>query len=178
MRLKSVSYLVMVNGVPYGKIHPSRGLRQGDPLSPYLFLIVVEGLSSLLSKAVMENRLTGVPISAGGYKLSHLLFADDSLLFCRASMEEWENLFQVLHLYEQASEQQLNAVKTSIFFSKNTSSKFRAFIHNYAGIPVNASSDKYLKLLAMVGRSKTRTFNSLCSRVQKKLDGWKEKFLS
>jgi len=119
--VKSVSYSVLVNGVPYGNILPSRGLRQGDPLSPYLFLIAAEGLSSLLSRAALDNRLTGVSIFVGGYRLSHLFFPDDSLLFCRATAEEWENLSLVLKLYERASGQQLNAAKTSIFFSKNTS---------------------------------------------------------
>lgn len=84
----------------------------------------------------------------------------------------------MLHLYEKASGQKLNTVKTSIFFSKNTSAKFKAFIQTNAGITVNSSFDKYLGLPVMVGRSKNRTFKSLCSRIQNKLDGWKEKFLS
>lgn len=174
----SVSYSVLVNGVPFGKILPSRGIRQGDPMSPYLFLNVAEGLSSLISQAAVGNRLSRVPISARGYKLSHLFFADDSLLFCRASMEEWENLFQVLNLYEKASRQQLNAVKTFVFFSKNTSPEFRTFISTSMGISATSSFDKYLGLPAMIGRSKLRTFHGICSRVQKKLDGWKVKFLS
>jgi hypothetical protein len=176
--VKSVSYSVLVNGVPYGNILPSRGLRQGDPLSPYLFLIAAEGLSSLLSRAALDNRLTGVSIFVGGYRLSHLFFPDDSLLFCRATAEEWENRSLVLKLYERASGQQLNAAKTSIFFSKNTSPEIKDLICTSVGIPVLASFDKYLGLPAMVGRSKTRTFKSICSRVQKKIDGWKEKFLS
>jgi hypothetical protein len=101
--VKSVSYSVLVNRVPYGKIFPSRGLWQGDPLSPYLFLIVVEGLSSLPSKVEVENRITRVPLSARGYRLSHL--ADDSLLFCRATSEEWSNISRVLYTYEHASGQ-------------------------------------------------------------------------
>jgi hypothetical protein len=72
--VKSVSYSVLVNGQPFRKILTTRGLRQGDPLSPYLFLIVAKGVSALLSKAEYEKRLTGVPIAAGGYRLSHLFF--------------------------------------------------------------------------------------------------------
>jgi len=115
-----VSYLVLVIGQPFGKISPFRGLWQGDPLSPYLFLIVAEGLSSLLAKVGDDKRIFGIPITASGFKLSHLFFADDSLLFCKANFLERTNLFQVLNTYERASGQQLNVAKTSIFFSRNT----------------------------------------------------------
>jgi len=125
--VRSVTYSVLVNSQPYGKIVPSQGLRQGDPLSPYLFLIVAEGLSSLMARVEVENRITGVPIAAGGFRLSHLFFADDSLLFCRANFLEWSNLFQVLQTYERASSQQLNEAKTSIFFSRNTREEFKGF---------------------------------------------------
>jgi hypothetical protein len=72
--VKSVSYSVLINGQPYGRILPSRGLRQGDPLSPYLFLLAAEGLSSLLVKAEAGGRISGVPIAAGSTRLSHLFF--------------------------------------------------------------------------------------------------------
>jgi hypothetical protein len=126
--VKSVFYFVFVNGQPLEKIRPSRGLRQGDPLSPYLFLIMAEGLSALLSKAKLDKRINGVPIAAGGFRLSHLFFADESLLFCRANFTELINLIQVLQTYERASGQQLNAAKIAIFFSRNTSIAFLDFI--------------------------------------------------
>jgi hypothetical protein len=174
----SVSYSVLINGAPLGKILQTKGLRQGDPLSPYLFLLVAEGLSSLLTKAESDGRLTGVPIAFGGTRLSHLLFADDSLLFCRATFSEWLNLTQLLQSYEQASGQKLNADKTSLFFSKNIGMEFREFICSSAGISSTSCYEKYLGLPALVGRSKTSTFIGIQSRVRKKLDGWKEKFLS
>lgn len=101
--VSTISYSVLVNGVPYGQIHPSRGLRQGDPLSPHLFLLVAEGLSSLIVREEQGGKLTGVPVSAGGVRLSHLLFVDDSLLFCRVNLEEWSNLQNLLKVYERAS---------------------------------------------------------------------------
>lgn len=86
--VRSVSFQVLLNGVPQGLISPTRGIRQGDPLSPYLFLLCTEGLSSLLLKHRLNGSLTGVPISHKGYQLSHLFFADNSLLFCGATAGE------------------------------------------------------------------------------------------
>jgi hypothetical protein len=86
MCVSSVHYVVLVNGIPTGRILPTRGIRQGDPLSPYLFLICVEVLSSLLLQANMVGELEGVPTSKRGFQLNHLFFADDSLLFCRADL--------------------------------------------------------------------------------------------
>ncbi len=71
--LSTVNYSVLINGEPHGYIRPSRGLRQGDPLSPYLFLICAEGLSALFRAAERERRLCGVSICRGGPRLSHLL---------------------------------------------------------------------------------------------------------
>jgi hypothetical protein len=136
--VKSVSYSVLVNGQPFGKILPTRGLRQGDPLSPYLFLIVAEGLSALLSMAEFDKRLIGVLIAVGGYWLSHLFFADDSLFFCRANTIEWSNLTQVLQTYERASGQQLNTAKTTIFLSRIMHSEFREYLNNSVGVTVTS----------------------------------------
>ncbi|XP_062152046.1 uncharacterized protein LOC133860461 [Alnus glutinosa] len=176
--VRSVTYSVLVNGQSYGKISPSCGLRPGDLLSPYLFLIVAEGLSSLMAKAEAEKHITGVPIAVSGFQLSHLFFANDSLLLCRANFMEWINLFQVLQTYEKASGQQLNAAKTFIFFSRNTRAEFQGFIRNTAGATITTRFEKYLGLPAMVDRSKRQTFASICGKVKAKVDGWKEKFLS
>jgi hypothetical protein len=123
--VKTVSYSVLINGKPYGHIKSTRGLRQGDPLSPYLFIICVEGLINLMRKAKMNREVLGFPISRGGVKISHLFFADDSLLFCKATPEEWAKMQRILEDYEKASGQRLNKEKTLLFFSKNTTSDVR-----------------------------------------------------
>ena len=77
----TVSYSFRINGKVYGSVQPSRGIRHGDPLSLYLFLIVAESLSSQIRKSVEVGTLEGVAVCRGGPKLSHLFFADDSLIF-------------------------------------------------------------------------------------------------
>lgn len=75
--------------MPGDTIFPSRGLRQGDLLSPYLFLVCVEGLSTLLKQAEPKGNIRGVAVTMGGLRISHILFADYCVIFCRAKQEEW-----------------------------------------------------------------------------------------
>lgn len=107
-----VSYSVMVNGVKSESFCPSRGLRQGDPLSPYLFLICTDWLSSLLRKADVTNKLKGVAVCKGAPKITHLLFVDDNIFFCEADDTNCLELSLILAKYEQASGQQINLDKS------------------------------------------------------------------
>lgn len=88
----SISYFVVVNGNLVGKIFPSRGIRQEDPISPYFFLLCARSLSSLLQHAENIGVISGVPTSVKGSKLSHLFFAYDNLIFCKANSVEWIRL--------------------------------------------------------------------------------------
>lgn len=100
--VRIVSYAFLVNGQPVGNIRPSRGIRQGDPLSPYLFILCAEALSSLITQAIQKGVIIGVPTSKNGPRLSHLFFVDDSLLFCKANSVEWRRLMRILEHYEVA----------------------------------------------------------------------------
>ena len=122
----TAKYLVLINGEPKGYISPSRGLKQRDPLSPYLFLLCAEGLSSLIRKVVETKHLHGILSCKNGVCISHLLLADDSFIFCQATMEEGQHLLNILGRYEAASKQAINRHKTSIFFSKNTRDSVKA----------------------------------------------------
>ena len=118
--VSSVTSAIRFNGQPCGMITPTRGLRQGDPFSPYLFLLCVEGLSALLHKAMQRNDLKGLVASARGPRISHLFFTNESLIFCRAMEKEGVEVQRILQVYESTSRQQLNKNKMTIFFSSNT----------------------------------------------------------
>jgi hypothetical protein len=163
--VKTVSYAIVVNGQPVGCIKPSRDLRQGDPLSPYLFLVCAKALSAMLRHAETNGVITGVPTSKRGPKISHLFFADDSLLFCKANSVEWRRLTRILDKYEAVSGQKLNQDKTSVFFSHNTSMEKRGEIIRLSGLKVTDRFEKYLGLPTLVGKSRYKEFQSIKDRV-------------
>lgn len=83
--VNTVSYSVVLNGHNGDSFYPSRGLRQGDPLSPFLFLFCGEGLFSLMKLGMQENKIKGVKASRSQPHVSHLLFADDCIPFGEAT---------------------------------------------------------------------------------------------
>ncbi len=96
--ISTVSYSILINGIPHGNFTPTRGIRQGDPLSPYLFILCAEGLHYLLKKAQLAGSISGVSLCRLGPEITHLYFVDDSLLFCRATREECQTIQDILSL--------------------------------------------------------------------------------
>jgi hypothetical protein len=176
--VSSVSYQVRVNGSLTDVIIPERGLRQGDPLSPYLFLICAEAFSSLLNKSEIDGELEGIRICNGAPSFNHLLFADDSLVLIKASSESAKSLQNILQLYEVCSGQTINFDKSSIMFSENTKARQRAQVLGELNIQSEARTEKYLGLPVYVGRSINKTFQYLKERLWKKIQGWMERLLS
>lgn len=108
--LSSVTYAFNVNGekagyvksrmgIMQGIMKPQRGIRQDDPLSPYLFLFYTEGFSTLVQQVVYQKKHTRVKISRNDPEISHLFFTDDTLMFCEANVKEAWELRKILKTY-------------------------------------------------------------------------------
>ena len=152
--VKTVTYSILVNGEPKGLIQPSRGLRQGDPLSPFLFLLCTEGLHGLIKNAASKGDINGFSLCRNGPKLTHLFFADDSLLFCRANSRECSKVMDLLSMYEEVSGQKINRDKTALFFSKSVTEADRQIIKGVLGVREIQHYEKYLGLPSLTGRAK------------------------
>lgn len=176
--VQTVKYKVKLNGCLTEEFVPERGLRQGDPLSPYLFLLCAEGFSILLQKADNDGHIGGLKICQGAPSISHLLFADDSLILIHANGEDAAKLQGILDLYEECSGQMINKDKSAIMFSKNTCNSKKTVVMHKLGICRESFNDKYLGLPIHVGCNKSQVFGFLKDCVWQRIQGWKEKFLS
>lgn len=159
MCITIVSYSILVNGVSHGPITPFQGLRQRDPLSPYLFLLCVEGLVSLLKKAKNDGCLWGIQLCRGFPLLNNLFFVDDCILFCRAIPYDNIQIQNLLQQYEEASGQQVNREKTSNCFSQNTPTEIWDCILGVWNVERVVTHDKYLGLPSFIGQLKRSFFS-------------------
>ena len=131
---------------------------QGDPLSPYLFLLCAEGFIALLAKAELDWKITGVSICRGAPKDTNLLFTDDSLLFYQATLREGEVVAEILQTYERASGQSINLENSSVFFSNNTTDTQKQQMLQILGVKEVVKFESYLGLPTLIGRDKYNTF--------------------
>ena len=109
--------------------------------------------------------MTGISIARGCPRVTHLFFADNSILFCKANPEECQELKLILRRYEEALGQKINTDKSSVFFSPNTSQDIKDEIFNILGPMQDSKHTKYLGLLSFIGRSKTQVFSILKERI-------------
>jgi hypothetical protein len=176
--VRSVTYRFKVNGNITDTITPGRGLRQGDPISPYLFLLCAEGFSALIHDAEEKELLYGIKLAPSAPSVNHLLFVDDSLLLLEATKDSANTVNSILQAYEAASGQVINRDKSSILFSKNTKRRLKKSIMRIMGLQSENHGGKYLGLPIYIGRDRAKAFAYVKEKIWKRIIGWKERFLS
>lgn len=176
--VSTVTFNVNFNGELLPSFKPTRGIRQGDPLSPYLFIIVANVLSSMMKKAVAEGTLKGIKMNTSCPTLSPLLFADDYIFFLNGTILECQNLATILHEYCFASGQAINLNKSGIYFSKFYPATLRRNMATELRVLEIEKTGKYLGIPSYWGTLKKDMFTWILARVNRKLESWKESLLS
>lgn len=173
-----ITYSCLINGVPRDQIGPSRGLRQGDPLSPYLFILCTEVLSGLCYNVQLSGGLKGLQVARKSPFVNHLLFADDTVFFCETNESNCSHLTRILKQYEDSSGQCINFTKSTVTFSSKTPQVFKDRVMSSLQISKEGGMGKYLGLSESFGRRKRDVFTSLVDRIRQRSLSWTTHFLS
>ncbi|KAL4317676.1 hypothetical protein AHAS_Ahas15G0408900 [Arachis hypogaea] len=167
--VNSVSYNVLWNGNKTEEF-----ILKGDPISPYLFVICMDKLSQLIEELVHFGEWKPMAVRRRGPRISHLIFADDVLLFTEAS----QRVKETLEKFCKASGLKINEEKSSIVFSKSTNINLRRRIMDIEKFREQKELEKYLGALTTNNRKGKEKFKDAMGRVQSKLKRWKSKCLS
>lgn len=176
--VSTVEFAVLLDGRPGHWFTPSRGIRQGDSLSPYLFLLVSDVLSQLIQCSVDGGLINGVRMNHTCSTTSHLFFVDDTLIFLEANRQNCENIMHILNKYCLASGQQVSLHKSSVYFDRNIPPQWQTQLSSIMGMPSVSDPGDYLGLPVIWGRSKRQNLAYVKGRVIGKIQGWKQSSLS
>ncbi|CAA7058008.1 unnamed protein product [Microthlaspi erraticum] len=172
----SPSYSISINGVTSGYFKGKTGLRQGDPLSPILFVLIMNVLSFMLNKAAMEGVYNYHP-GCEDLQLTHLCFADDLLIFLEGSERSLRGVLSVLSAFERMSGLGINLQKTSMFCQGLDATSLDN-IKSHFNLEASSLPIRYLGLPLSSKKLSIGDCDPLIVQIQKKLDSWTNKFLS
>lgn len=174
----SVQYKVIMNGETFDSFRPSSGIRQGDSLSPYLFVLCMEKLSHIINQKLVEGNWRPVKISRNGSMISHMFFADDLILFGQASTKQAQVMKECLDIFYDISGQQVSFPKSRILCSNNVSNGFARELAVICGSPITNNLGKYLGVPLIHDRIINETYKEIPEKSQSRLASWKSSTLS
>ena len=155
-----------------------RGLRQGDPLSPYIFIVCMEFVNSLINKKCEDGNWVKVKASRGGPGFSHSFFADDWLFYAKVDRGNYEAIVDVLEEFCVLTGQKISKAKSKVFFSPNIPEETKEELVLLLGINETSNLGKYLGFPILHKGRCRNDFQFVVERVKVKLAGWKTKCLS
>lgn len=157
---------------------PTRGIRQGAPLSPDHFVMCIERLYQTIEEAIVGERWKLIRASRDGPLLSNLFFADDIILFAEASIDQAHVIHDCLDKFCRASGQKVSFPKSCVYFSKKINDDLQVEISNALCMKATNDLGMYLGMPTLTSRVTKDTFSHLCEKIDGRLAGWKTTYLS
>jgi hypothetical protein len=168
----SVTYTMLVNGETSKIFHRGKGLRKGCPLSPLLFILVMEGLSILLKKGKVTRKLIGVKVAII-VNILHLFFVDDVLIMTRENLQEWKEIAGILETFVSSTGLEINIANSSFHFAsidENSLAPFRdLFPYNFFTLD---ASFRYLGYFLKSSFYKSEDWHWLIQKFEWRIDHW------
>jgi exonuclease III len=167
----SAFFSILVNGVPSKPFSPTRGIRQGDPLSPFLFVLLAEGLGRYIKASIYDGSLKGLPLHNIQPAPSHSQFVDDTLLLNSPTVQEATKLNSILSDFSEASGMALNLEKSKLYFF-NTPPPVQRHISRLMGIPRSSLPSNYLGVPLTGVAASNISWDSLLLSISNRLRNW------
>ena len=167
------SISILFSGMPTHYFLPTRGIRQGDPLSLYLFILCMEMLTRSIERAVDYNQQSPITLSRSCPRISHLLFTDDIILTSKLTTTSCHSIIDTLIYFTNLAKQKINFHKSKIFFSKNCSPSHKEFVLSSFNMSEGKSFGRYLGFPIFLKRPMQRDFQFFLDNFKLRLADWK-----
>ncbi|KAL9662266.1 hypothetical protein QQ045_027098 [Rhodiola kirilowii] len=171
-------YSVLWNGNSYGFYKSNRGVRQGDPLSPTLFILAMEFLSRLINTSMQRSEISPYKVEGCKAHIHHLMYADDLLIFSNGHIKSVKKLMKIINKFCDLSGEKLNPAKSKIFFSKHIGLDRRKQILMETKFLEGIFPTNYLGAPMFPGRAKIEYFKKLEDNIRGRIMGWTKNFLN
>ncbi|XP_071695782.1 uncharacterized protein [Rutidosis leptorrhynchoides] len=175
--LWSSSISVLINGSPTKEFSPERGIRQGDPISPFLFIIVAEGLNILVKRALANGHLQGLKIGHDNLNITHLQYADDTIFFGEWNKRNAKYISKLLKCFENISGLKVNFRKSKLY-GIGTSTTETEQMACYMNCSAGHTPFSYLGLPIGVPTSHASSWQPIVEKFDKRLSDWAAKSIS
>ena len=170
--------LVIINGEKLDPFLLSCGIRPGNPLSPYVFILCMEYLAELINIEISLGNWSGIKTSRDRPSFSHLFFTNDFILFAKVTKKNYLAINKILETFCTIWGQKVNYGKSKLFFSTHTSEAIATMAKMELGMERTNDFGKYLGVpIISDGRNK-KAFSLIVKKIRPKLLGWKSRFLS